>query len=475
MNKVNLLRKKYPQFIYESYSSQLQGKNLVINFHFEIKPGIRFNPVIIIKNINHKTIRQAPKEVLDNLIFHLGLIESISYWKLTCSPEIIIRAGYLNREQIKWWKKIIFKGLGQFFFTNKINFLEPKFVTIKSGKKHKIIPKFKIKSKSNHVLVPIGGGKDSIVTLETLRKNKKNLNISSLNCFALNPNPTIIKVFKKAKCSNPLVVERKIDNKLLILNQKGYLNGHTPISAYLAFLSLLVSFISGYNYILFSNERSSNEGNIYYLGKLINHQWSKSFEFEKGFRSYVKKFLGEGIEYISFLRPLYELQIVRLFVNYPKYFKTFLSCNEAYRTYSGTVKPLGRWCNHCPKCLFVFTSLFPFIGQKRVKDIFGENLFDKKELLPLMLELLGEKKFKPFECVGTKEETKVAFYLSLQRAKKKKSKLPFLLNYFKINLLPKFNNIKREEKIIFNGWNNNNFLTPKLKKILKNEVRTIKK
>ena len=475
MNKINLLRKKYPQFIYHSYSLTLKGKDLVVNFYFEIKPGIHFTPTITIQNIDSQKIKKIPRAVIDNLIFHLGLAEIPSYWKATCSPEIIIRAGHLNREQIKWWKNLLLKGLGQFFFTNKINFLKPDFVVIKSEKERKVLNKFDVKFKNNNILVPIGGGKDSIVTLEILKKYKKYLDISSLNCFALNINPTIAEVFKKAKCSHSVVVERKIDNKLLVLNQKGFLNGHTPFSAYLAFLSLFVSFISGYNYIFLSNERSSNEGNVHYLGKVVNHQWSKSFEFEKEFRFYVKKFLGQGIKYFSFLRPLYELQIVKLFINYPQYFKTFLSCNEAYKTYSGRVTPLGKWCNNCPKCLFVFTSLFPFIGEKKAINIFGENLFKKRSLLPLMLELVGESKFKPFECVGTEEETRVAFYLSLRRIKEKKHKVPFLLDYFENNFSNKFNQMNKAKKSIFSGWDSNNFLTPKLKKILKDEIKATNK
>ncbi len=262
-----------------------------------------------------------------------------------------------------------------------------------------------------------------------------------------------------------------------MLNRKGYLNGHTPISAYLAFLSLLVSYLGGYNYAAFSNERSANEGNIYYLGREINHQWSKSFEFEVDFRNYVSRYLGKGINYFSFLRPLYELQIAKLFVKYPEYFKIFLSCNNAYKTYSGRITPLGRWCNNCPKCLFVYSILYPFIGREKTMDIFGEDLFNKKSLFPLMLELLGEKKFKPFECVGTKEETRVAFYLSLRRVIKEKQPLPFLLNYFKDNFLHKYGekNLQLQKEEIFKSWNKNNFLNEDFKQMLKDEISSIKK
>jgi len=172
--------------------------------------------------------------------------------------------------------------------------------------------------------------------------------------------------------------------------------------------------------------------------KEINHQYSKSFEFEKDFKKYSKKYLAKDIEYFSFLRPLYEIQVVQLFAQYPRYFKAFLSCNEAFKTASGTKKPIKRWCGKCPKCFFVFSSLFPFIGKEKVSKIFNKNLFEDKSLIPLMLELIGEKKFKPFECVGTKKESLIALYLSVKEYINKNEKLPVVLNYFKQKIIPRY-------------------------------------
>lgn len=43
--------------------------------------------------------------------------------------------------------------------------------------------------------------------------------------------------------------------------------------------------------------------------------------------------------------------------------------------------------------------------------MFGGNLADREDLLPLFEELLGLKNFKPFECVGTPEESRAALEL----------------------------------------------------------------
>jgi len=455
------LRKQYPEFIYENYSWELNKGNLKISFNFKIKPDLEFAPEIQIKNIPKTRIK---KEALNNLVFHLGLIELLSYWKATCSPKIIIKAGSLSREQIKWWKGLILKGMGQFFYENKINFRTSNFLKIHSLQEslgRPVLRKFK-----DRVLVPIGGGKDSIVTLEILKKTGK-----KINCFSLNPTDVNKKVMQIGGCKNPIIVRRKIDKRLLELNKKGFLNGHTPFSAYLAFLSVLLGLIFDYKYIAFSNERSSNEGNIKYLGRIINHQYSKSFEFEKKFREYSKKYLAKNIEYFSFLRPLYEIQISKLFSQFSKYFATFLSCNDAFKTNSDRKKPTEKWCGKCPKCLFVFTSLYPFVEEKKLIKIFEKNLFKDKKLIPLTEKLIGERGFKPFECVGTKKESQIAFYLSCKKWGDPISpKAPLLLRYFENKILPKYKNLERKSQRILSAWSNQHFLPKDFKKILKNTL-----
>ena len=457
MKKYLSFRKKYPKFIYRNFDWKILGKNLEISFDFLIEPEFHFKPKLIIENVKKSQIERVGKRVLDNLVFNLGLIEMLSYWKATCSKEIEIRAGNLNKEQLRWWKNLILKGMGQYFFENKIDFREKSFIKIKSDNKKYAIAE-NLSSVKDKVLIPIGGGKDSIVTYEILKKTKKNLIF-----FSLNPNETIKKIIKISGQKNSIFVKRKFDQKLLELNKRGFLNGHTPFTAYLSFLAVLVATLFGIKYIAFSNERSSEEGNLEYLGEIINHQYSKTFEFEKNFRKYLKKYLIKNVEYFSFLRPLYEIQIVKLFSNYHRYFDSFLSCNKAYKI----KKPLKKWCGKCPKCLFVFASLYPFVG-KKVIEIFGKNLFEDKKLLPLMHQLIGERKFKPFECVGTKKESKIAFYLSLKKYKKEGIKrLPILLDYFEKKILPKEKKLEILSKILLNSWLERNFLPKPFEKRLK--------
>ena len=490
--KYKVLRKKYPKFVYKKYSWKISGNNLEIFFDFRIEPNIYFKPKVIIKNI--PSCARWNLAQFDNLIFHLGLMEIPSYWKATCSPEIIVNAGYLNLEQIKWWKDLINRGLGQFFYENIIDFLKPNFLRINVTRKDFVtnVTRKDFVTLKEGVLVPVGGGKDSVVILEILKKSKK-----ELSSFSLNPTGAAQKIMKIAGVKEPIIVRRKIDEKLFELNRQGFLNGHTPFSAELAFLSVLVATIFGQKYIVLSNERSANEGNLKYLGKMINHQYSKSFEFEKKFREYSKKYLIPEVEYFSFLRPLYEIQIAKLFSKYHQYFNAFLSCNVAYQTASGTKKPTKTWCGKCPKCLFVFASLYPFLEEKKLIKIFRKNLFKDKKLLPLMLQLIGERKFKPrnttstgakgakiaervevdirgkpFECVGTTKESFIAFYLSYKKYRGATPvNLPALLKYFEEKILPKYKNLEKESIKILNSWNNQNYLPKHFEKILKEAVR----
>lgn len=446
------LRKKHSRFTYKSFRITPNDHDVKISFRFEIEPDISFSPFIIIKNAALK-LGSLDKAVIDNFAFHLGLIEILSYWKATCSPEIIIEAGNLNQEQINWWKDLIIKGMGEFFYTNKIDFTQNDFLMIKAKNK-KARPRFEGKFDPKRTLVPVAGGKDSAVVLEILNEIGK-----EIKCFSLNPTKAAKRIMELGGCSRPIIVQREIDPKLLELNKKGYLNGHTPFSAYLAFLSLGCAYLFSFAKIAFANERSANEGNLTYLGGEINHQYSKSFDFEEKFRDYGQRYLAKNINYFSLLRPLYEIQIAKLFAKYPQYLSAFRSCNQCQKTDS--------WCCRCPKCVFVFITLYPFLETNQLVKTFGSNLFKKKSTLQIIKQLISEEE-KPFDCVGTKEETLIALYLSLK--KNKQTPPPLVLRYLKEEVFPKYSDLEARAKKILTSWDQENNLPPTLIEILKKKI-----
>ena len=237
-------------------------------------------------------------------------------------------------------------------------------------------------------LVPVGGGKDSVVTLETLRGQ-------DIMTYHINDDSAIdevIEVFNHTE--NDCRARRTLDPNMLELNRKGYLNGHTPFSAIVAFSSTAAAFLSGRRMIALSNETSANETTV--RGSFVNHQYSKSYEFEQDFQNYIGQITTSDIHYFSFLRPLAEIEIAALFAQCRDYHRVFLSCNR------GSKK--GIWCCDCPKCLFVYIILSPFLPEEELVGIFGEKLLDKPSLEKDFRELVGIDENKPFECVGTRSE-----------------------------------------------------------------------
>jgi hypothetical protein len=368
----------------------------------------------------------------------LGLIEIPSYWKTTCSQEIEIKAGYLNRNQVKWWKKLFIDGMGQFFYGNKIDWRSPNFLKIYSLRRsdlRKTYKRFDGELK-NRYLVPFAGGRDSIVTLESLKKLKKEISLFTVNPIEKIQRTVKVSGFKprtrtsSVRGREQIIVRRIIDKKLLELNKKGFLNGHTPFTAVLSFISVCCATLFDYKNIAFSNEKSADEGNIKYLGKVINHQWAKSSEFEKMFQYYSKRYLAGEINYFSYLRKYTELEISKILTKYPQYFSVFSSCNAGMRmNASGLLRAKKRWCGNCIKCLFVYATLYPYLKKEQLLKIFGSDFFQNRRLLPIMQTLISKKTPKPFECVGTKKETKKAFEMSLKKAKKQR-KIPYLLTIF---------------------------------------------
>ncbi|MEX2340918.1 MAG: UDP-N-acetylmuramoyl-L-alanine--D-glutamate ligase, partial [Candidatus Paceibacterota bacterium] len=259
----------------------------------------------------------------------------------------------------------------------------------------------------NKLLTGIGGGKDSIVSLELLREFEQ----TGFTVETSKENVIAKEVADIAKI--PLIaIERTIDPKL-IEGVEGAYSGHIPISAIYAFLGVLQAALSGQSAFVVSNEYSSSFGNFESEGNEVNHQWSKSVEFERIFQTYIRENLTTSIKYFSLLRPFFELRIVKKFVAVgEKYFQTFSSCN---RNFTHTHDGSSRWCGECPKCAFAFLMLGAFLPREKVVEIFKKDLFLDDSLLPLFKDILGYGDMKPFDCVGTFDESRVALSLALSK------------------------------------------------------------
>ncbi len=447
--KYQNLRLKYPFFIFESFSYNQSENEISITFQFNISNQIFFSPttkICIPPEISQ--INSIGKDALESLIFHMGMAELVSYWKATCAPSVIIRPFYLNKSQQNWWKKLYFNGLGEFFYVNQIVPSIEDFMTISCESTKKFAP-IEYKSR-NAYMVPVGGGKDSNVSLEILKYAEK-----EIFPMTINPNTAMTESIKASGIDqkNTIIIKRQISPELLKLNEAGYLNGHTPFSSVVAFSSILLSAITGINNIALSNESSANEPTV--KGSDINHQYSKSITFESDFRSYVKNHLCSPANYFSLLRPLNELQIAFLFAQNSQYHSIFRSCNV------GSKK--GVWCGQCPKCLFVYIILSPFLSEKQMINIFNKNLLDSMDLINHFNELIGITTAKPFECVGTRDE--IISTLNYLCAKGLKYEL---LNYYKTLDLYKESTSAFYE--LLKNLNGHHFLEHKLERLIKQQI-----
>lgn len=443
--KFNLFREKYPKFRYKEYYIKQNEKEIIITYSFEIDNLTKFNPSIrILKNkLNFKDIEEDNN--FNVIAFNIGLIELISYWKATCSPKIVIECGNIYIKQIEWFKKLYFYGLGELFYINGINTNIQDFVEIECINEHTLKYE-KANNKLEGVLIPIGGGKDSCVTIELLKE------IDKKYCIMVNPKKVSMECSKIAGFDENTTINiyRQIDKELIKLNKEGFLNGHTPFSSLLAFITYAVSYLLDIKYIALSNESSANESNV--IGEKINHQYSKSYEFENDFKEYCMDYLDEDIKYFSFLRALNELQIAGLFSKYEQYHKIFKSCNV------GSKEEEWKWCLNCAKCLFVYIILSPFLYKEGLINIFGEDLYENKDLLGIFLELAGKSNVKPFECVGTFEEVNYAISKVINNLQNEKRELPYLLNYYKENY-----ELSNQDASLIQKYNNCNNIPEELK------------
>ncbi len=411
------LRTSHKVFYYEGALSALTPDGLRIEFLFSIEGLAQFRPVTLFHYGKYKEnfIKQynENKELVDLLIFNLGLIELISYWKSTCAPVIRVSNLLLSAEQVGWWKKLYFNGLGEFFYINGINATQDDFVEIISEGQH--TDALPARNMDDGFMVPIGGGKDSAVTIELL----KNQNIP-ITPLIINPRGASLDTLTAAGLDKEdlMTISRSFDPELIRLNSLGYLNGHTPFSAMLAFYSLLASLLTGSRNIALSNESSANEATI--PGTHVNHQYSKSYAFEQDFREYTNRFISPSFNYLSFLRPLNELQIVSIFSKLDQYHSVFKSCNVGSKT--------DEWCGKCPKCLFAHIMLSAFKGVAYANEILGANMLDDAEMREVFDELCGLSDNKPFECVGTIEEVNQAMQMIARKCGEETK--PFLVERF---------------------------------------------
>ncbi|HET7562247.1 MAG TPA: UDP-N-acetyl-alpha-D-muramoyl-L-alanyl-L-glutamate epimerase [Rhodanobacteraceae bacterium] len=345
----------------------------------------------------------------------LHLVAGVSYYKAGVPERIEVATGALDAPTAGLLDTLYFDGLAEFAFRNKLDLRQRIAFPRKSSvadtgfrpsrgrgdgtEADATVPRgFELPRRT---LVPIGGGKDSLVVVEAL----KHADIEATATW-VGASPLIAVV--AARTGLPVLnIGRELSPTLFEYNRMGAWNGHIPVTAINSAILVCAAIVYGFDAIAFANERSASAATLEYEGRQVNHQWSKGWVFEQAFAAHLRSHVAASLDYFSLLRPFSELAVTRAFAKSgTAYFDAFSSCNRNFRILGP--KPSDRWCGQCPKCHFVFLALAPFLPKPRLLAIFGRNLLDDEALAPGFDALVEYHDHKPFECVGEASEARAA-------------------------------------------------------------------
>ncbi|MBT2766240.1 endonuclease domain-containing protein [Stenotrophomonas sp. ISL-67] len=325
----------------------------------------------------------------------LHLFAGVSYYKAAVPEQVRIDSYSIDADTAALVETVYLNGLGEFAYRNGLN-LRGRFRLPVEGEAVKAAAV----DLRGHALVAIGGGKDSLVSIEALRT----LGIAETVTWI--GGSQLIRACAERTGLPMLNIGRTLAPELFELNRQGAWNGHIPVTAVNSAIMVLAALLQGVDQVVFSNERSASYGSQIPGTGEVNHQWSKGWAFEQAFGEHLEKHVAADLQYYSLLRPLSELAVARQFAKTDFYDAHFSSCNRNFHILGE--RPVNRWCGVCPKCHFVFLALAPFMPKTRLVRIFGRNLLDDLEQAGGFDALLEFQDHKPFECVGEGRESRAA-------------------------------------------------------------------
>ncbi|MDQ1747772.1 MAG: UDP-N-acetyl-alpha-D-muramoyl-L-alanyl-L-glutamate epimerase [Frankiaceae bacterium] len=337
------------------------------------------------------------------------LTAGVSYYKTAAPPVIDVGDIALSRTEQEFLRALYVDGLGEFSFVNQLDFEDLKIV---GSAREPARIQVASSVPSLRPLVPFGGGIDSIVVAEQVRARCPDASL-----FIVSREGDRFAAIENAAHTTQLPViraERELDAQVLRSRELGFLNGHVPVTAILSSIATLAAVLHDRDAVIMSNEWSASVGTRPWNGREVNHQWSKSQDFENLFRAVLSDAVP-GVEYFSALRPYSELWVARRFAELDSYHPTFRSCNRAFAL--DPSQRLDRWCGECDKCCFIDLILSPFLPAARLREIFsGTEPLNDRRLESKFRSLLGDPAHvKPFECVGEENECRAAVLLAADR------------------------------------------------------------
>ena len=340
------------------------------------------------------------------------LLAGVSYYKTAAPPVVDFGETALTDAERGFLREFYLQGLGEFAYRNALDLTSLRLDAGSAPDQSPTGPTAVSQvATQRRALVPFGGGIDSIVTVEQIRQR------ADVALFVVSrPADRFDAIEQPAAVTGLPVVraEREIDPQLLRSAELGFLNGHVPVTGILSAIAVLAAVLEDRDAVVMSNEWSASVPTLEYQGRPVNHQFSKSEQFEAAFRDVLANCPAPLPSYFSWLRDRTELWVGQEFAALEPYHGSFRSCNKAF--YTERARRLDHWCGQCDKCCFIDLILAPFLPAEALRRIFavtGEPL-DDPGLAAKFRSLLGAGA-KPFECVGEVTECRAAVLLAARR------------------------------------------------------------
>ncbi len=358
--------------------------------------------------------RPEAQEAIDASLSLLHWIAGVSYWKTHCPSQWVFQDQAPNRDQASALTTIYKKGLAEFAWHNRIE-LEIDLgsmihdLTDSSLGSSPSPERAQAVGLGEGVLLPLGGGKDSLVAWHRLHNVVPPQHLMSVQ---VGPSPLIQSLgewmVSEGMVSKHWVIRRMLDPELARMNAEGAMNGHVPITAINSAILAVFALAIDAHWVAFANERSADEATLIDdTGQPVTHQFSKSFEFEVLFDDWIKRYVAADLSVFSALRTQRELAIVGEFAKLTEFHRHFTSCNRNFHIDPSMRGPTP-WCGRCPKCHFVFLAMAVFLDPQELVAIFGADLLNLSECIDGFQALLALDGAKPFECVGEASEARAA-------------------------------------------------------------------
>ena len=348
---------------------------------------------ILLDDLDAAEVQSVDLSLLERLLASIGLAITPIYFRLTDFAAVRVECIGLDADAIAFFETYLERGLAEFRYRHGLNPLRP--VRVYSTRPAPCATPCAVSG--DGLLMLNGGGKDTVVMAELLSGTNQRLGWCCVN-------PDAIHERLSAAHGTAQNVRLRYIRGEEFMSAARYPWGHVPWSGVYMWLGVLVAVVRGYRYLTTGNEYSSNFGNVTFKGTDINHQFTKSHSYECEFSSLIERRFATGVRCFSALRPFHDLRLAAIASSLPRYFGAFNSCNL----------PPGGWCGRCAKCAWTYLAMGAFLDDRSLIEIFGSNFIDNPAIRRHVIQL-ARGTIKPWECVGTQDESRLALAMFLER------------------------------------------------------------